>query len=291
MAQHNNMKNIKSLDFQFKKGISFIEIIVYIAVFSAFSTGTILFGLDIINIREKATDKQFSDTSAQAAINRIEYEIKRSTGIDSITADSIILNNSDGFSTSIFLQDEIIYLQYSGSSPLGLTPSHLSVTNFVLTDLSSSTNDAKNIKIDLTIGTTNISSTYSTSIEMFNTFNESSKLLVDYTSATGSSFVNSIFISAPDALESVTLDKLYIAWAGAAGGANITSVNIQQDLAVLPLWFGSEPSGTILELSDYVISVDVVDLSLGFDSDMTGATLEVNYIMSDGSSKKTELSI
>lgn len=278
-----------------KRGITLIEIILYVGIYSFFATGAISFGLNIILVREKIANKSAADLSAQIALSKIAYEIRRSNDIDNITVgnDNITLDNSDGSTTNIFLNANAIFLQYSTDpNPIALTSDQVVVSSLTFTDRSTISTDSKDIEVDIVITNNDITTNKSSSIELNTLFNDSRKLLANYSAADASTGVllNGMTIEIPAGLGKVVVDQMSVSWVGGDGSENITRISIGGNPNE---WSGSASSGELINIKNFSLkdTDGPENVSLTFDSDMTGTTLNIDYVLSDGSVLETKIEI
>jgi prepilin-type N-terminal cleavage/methylation domain-containing protein len=277
-----------------QKGFTLIELILYIALISIFMTGAVYFAWDVIYGREKVFQQQIVEQSANIALSRIGYEIRNATDIQSVSDTQLILDNDGSFTTIELneLSGDRLQITVGGLGPYFLTPNQVRVTNSnIFENLSSTGDDSKSVGVTLTVeqgqaavpGQYEASVTLQSSIELKSQFNQSRSLLIDMSNATFAALsVEGITIQ-NSGLQDIVIDKLSVAWPGSVGGENITSVQIG---AGIEEWSGSESSETVLELtdlnlasSDGLVNVDY----LTFDSDLSGATLNLDFVMGDGS--------
>ena len=138
-------------------GFSLIEMILYIALTSIFITAAIGFALDVIYGRIKSEVQREVGSNLKFIANRINYEIRNASDINSVASDSISLANSDlSLNPTIinFTGGKITLGQGStGScpitSPCDLNSDNVEVTNLIFTDLS--TSNTSSVKFSLSI--------------------------------------------------------------------------------------------------------------------------------------------
>lgn len=278
------------------KGFTLIELILYVGLIAVFLTGAIYYAWDVIYGREKTYQNQLVDRGASVAMARIAYEITNARDVVSVTPTQLVLQNI-GSTTTIEVVGGRLLIAPGGAGPFFLTSNQLSVVNSdVFFDYSLSSSDSKNIRVKLAIeqsnstvpgqppATTELDATY----ELKAGFNQARSVLMDLTNA---NFVN------PDitgiVLENVsnqdiTVDKIEISWSETAGGENITGIQVGGGPVE---WSGSNPTGSILDISDYSLTAGGGPVNvdyLSFDSDIASALVKVSFVMIDGSSAKGE---
>ena len=85
----------------------------------------------------------------------------------------------------------------------------------------------------------------------------------------------------------IVIDKMIVSWTGKAKGNKIQEITIGGN----SLWTGNADSGVLLDISNFTLSSGAGSYlinSLDFKKDISGATLNITFIMEDGSIKYTE---
>lgn len=146
------------------RGFTFIEVIVYIALVTIFVTGAILFAWNIIYGRVKSNFYSEVTQNLRLAAKRTLFEIRNASDINSVSATSICLANSDAARnpTRIYLSGGVLRIGWGGGSPVcaaltndvALTSNLVTVSSLTFTNLSSGTL-TKNIRFSLTIDAVN----------------------------------------------------------------------------------------------------------------------------------------
>lgn len=85
----------------------------------------------------------------------------------------------------------------------------------------------------------------------------------------------------------ITITHMRIAWAPDTG-QNITQIKIRS-----PVWDGTQPSDSLIDITDVTISPGSLggDNRFSFDTDMRGSTYSVTFTMADGSTKDFVFSV
>lgn len=162
-----------------ESGFTLIELILYIALVSIFISGAIFFAWDIIYGRVKSQVQQEVSQNLRLAAKRIVYEIRNAGGINSISASTISLANTDpARDPTVFdVSGGRLRIGYGSagacpvSSPCELTSNEVSVSNLSFSDLSKGT-ESINIQFSITVESTGEraewqkSQTYSSSVEL-----------------------------------------------------------------------------------------------------------------------------
>lgn len=282
-------------------GFTLIELVLYIALIAIFITGAVYFTWDISYGKEKAYQQTIVDQNARIAQARISYEIRRAYDVVSILSNQIILDNK-GSLTTISHVGDAIEIETNGVGPFDLTSNQARVTNFFFNDLGASSFDpsgcdSKNIEVSMVIEQAQAAppkqlvakTQVVQSIELNSAFNQARKFLVDLTNTNlVATSLEGITLKNSSGFD-ITVDKMTVIWEGASGGENVVEVQIDGEEVE---WTGSMPSGSELDLNDYLltagsgtVNVDYID----FDSDMGGATIYFSFIFSDLSRANAEL--
>jgi type II secretory pathway pseudopilin PulG len=281
-------------------GFTLVELILYVALVSIFVTAAIGFVWNIIYGREKSYNQQIVQENARIAMTRIAYEIRRAKDIVSVGSGLIILDAGDGTFTTIELTGDSIQLTSNGLGPYNLTSNQVLVNSLTFVNYTSSDNSSKNIKIALSMtqsqqalaGETTAETSVESSIELNGQFNEARQALFDYTNESlisGTSLTGLVVQNT--GTSDFAIDKMVISWSGTGGGENVTGVQIGGGSIE---WVGSAASGTILDLTDYSVGVSagLVDIDfITFDASMDGATLDITYVLSDGSNVASQIQL
>ena len=77
------------------KGFSLIEVIIYVGLIGMFITGVVVFAVKSESIRSKVKVEDEVVNTARLVEKRIEAEIRNASGINSVSAQSLSLSNSD----------------------------------------------------------------------------------------------------------------------------------------------------------------------------------------------------
>lgn len=146
------------------RGFTFIEVIVYIALVTIFLTGAILFAWNIIYGRVKSNFYSEVTQNLRLSSKRILFEVRNASDINSVSASSLCLANSDAARnpTRIYLSGGVLRIGWGGGSPVcagltsdvALTSNLVTVSSLTFTDLTSGAL-TKNIKFLITIEANN----------------------------------------------------------------------------------------------------------------------------------------
>lgn len=274
------------------KGFTLVELLLYIGLIGMFVSGAILFTWDVIYARERTAQKEVIDQNIRASMARIGYEIRQAKTISSLSANTLELENNDGTVTTLSLSSERVLISPQGTGPYELTSNLVRVTELSFTEFVSSNQNSKSVRVSITIEPANllpkqnsISSTATNTIEFNSQFNLARQVLIDLSGATftGSNRLTNAKIRNTGNSD-VIIDKLSIAWTNPSASQFLTEVQIAGgDIE----WTGSVQSGQIIDIIDYLLpafSSQTPVNHLQFNSNMSGKTLYVTFVLTDGSS-------
>lgn len=78
-----------------QNGMTLVEMLLYIAISALMISALVKFGLNIIATRAKAQTGQEVNQAVRLVSERLDFEIKNASGINSVTTNSISLANSN----------------------------------------------------------------------------------------------------------------------------------------------------------------------------------------------------
>lgn len=147
----------------FTKGFGFIELIMYVAIVAIVLSGAVIFGWNMIFGGVKSRTEQEVNYNLKLASERIIYEIRNASGINSVAATSISLANVNTAlnPTVIDLSGGRIRIGQGSAgncpttSPCFLTSSRVNVTNLTFTNMNSTGNLSQNIKFNINMSSVN----------------------------------------------------------------------------------------------------------------------------------------
>lgn len=164
------------------KGFTLIELILYVALISIFISGAVLFAWDIIFGRVKSQVQQEVNQNLRLASQRIVYEVRNASDINSVGANDICLASGDSSRnpTKFYISSGRLRIGWGGGSAdcinltndEPLTSNQVTVSVLTFTDLSTVDEESKNIGFVITVESTGDkqewekSQTYSTSVEL-----------------------------------------------------------------------------------------------------------------------------
>lgn len=141
-----------------KNGFSLIELILYVALLAIVVTTMVVFGVNVVLIRSKVRVEQEVIANARLASERINFEIRNASGVNSVGAQSISLANSDATKNPTvisFSAGRITIGWGSGGNcpttlPCFLTSNKVTVQSLIFADMSSGA-APKDIKYELAV--------------------------------------------------------------------------------------------------------------------------------------------
>lgn len=144
-------------------GVTLVELILYVALFMIFITGVVTFGIQVIQLRVKSRVQQEVIFNSRMVAKRIAFEVRNASAINTVTAGSISLANSDSARnpTIIAKAGNRITISWGSAGPCPtatpcfLTSSEVSVSNLIFTNMSDAGAKSASIKYALTINNVN----------------------------------------------------------------------------------------------------------------------------------------
>lgn len=135
-----------------QRGVTFIELILYISLMVIVLTALIPFSWNIIEGGVKSGMKQEAYDNARFIAERITAEIRDAVGINSVSATSISLVNSDAVKnpTVITISSGNVLLTQGASPSAQLNSTMVTMSSFVFTNYTSADNTTKNIQFTFT---------------------------------------------------------------------------------------------------------------------------------------------
>lgn len=134
---NNKIKGNKLLGMT-NRGVTLIELILYVAIFVVFITGVVTYGIQTINIREKIRVEQDVIFNARLVAKRIAFEIRNASSIISVTPTSITLGSADSSRNPVTIAKSgtrlVISWDTSANCPTA-TPCNLTSNDVVVNSL------------------------------------------------------------------------------------------------------------------------------------------------------------
>lgn len=145
-----------------RKGFTFIEVIIYIAIVVIMLSALIPFAWNVIGLGVKSNTQQEVYTQTRFVSERLKYEIRNSNGIDnpsdfdvdlvSDTSKKVSLSQVDSHESVVFsVLDGKVLMKRGSSDAVALQSNDTKVTQLVFTNYSSDDGTTKNISFTMTI--------------------------------------------------------------------------------------------------------------------------------------------
>ncbi|MDQ3099380.1 MAG: prepilin-type N-terminal cleavage/methylation domain-containing protein [bacterium] len=143
-----------------QQGFTLIELILYIAIIVMFLTTLIPFAWNVIEGGAKSATQQEIYSQARFISERVKYEIRNASGINSISATSINLATSTAGTnpTIISLSGTNLTIKEGTGTTTNLNSSDTGVSSMTFTNLTSANTYTKNIQFSFTVSDVLISS-------------------------------------------------------------------------------------------------------------------------------------
>lgn len=154
MNQESRIKNQLETIIHSSKGFTLIELILYISIVTIMVSAIVPFAWNIIGSGTKSSTEQEVNSAARYVSERIKWEIRDATGINSVAATSISLakSNTSLNPTVIDLSGgKIRITQGPFGTPYNLNSDDTTVTSLTFTNYTSLDNKTKHIQLTLTI--------------------------------------------------------------------------------------------------------------------------------------------
>lgn len=132
-----------------QKGFTFIELILYISIVTIIINTLVPFALNIIGSGAKSATQQEVFTAARYISERIKYEVRNSTGINSVSSSSISLGPIAN-PTIIQLNGTKVQID-QGAGFIDLHSKDTKVTSLIFTNYTSADNKTKHIGFTITV--------------------------------------------------------------------------------------------------------------------------------------------
>jgi len=140
-----------------KKGLTLIEIIIYVAILGLIATAFITMSINLLTIKSKSISQQEIDSNLQFISQKISYEIRNAKSVASTTASSLTLvsQNPSRNPTVFDLSGGNIRIGFSSgtncpiSNPCILNSNKINISNFIITNLSSGDTKTQNIRYSI----------------------------------------------------------------------------------------------------------------------------------------------
>lgn len=158
-----NKMNIKSK----YSGFTLIEILLYIGIVTMVFGAIVPFAWNVIGSSAKGAVQREVYGNARFISEKIKYEIRRASGISSVTANSISLTNfSPDTNTVIDLSIGKVRINKNGGGATNLSSDGVTVSDLSFTNHTSVDNKTKNISFTLTVDSVGTRQEYQASVSL-----------------------------------------------------------------------------------------------------------------------------
>lgn len=136
-----------------QKGFTFIELILYIAILTIILSSLVPFAWNVVGTSVKSMVQQEVNTNARYISERIKFEIRNASGINSVSATSISLSTSTPVTnpTIIDLSGGNIRVTQGAESPFNLNSTNTVISSLTFVNYTSGDNKTKNIQFTFNI--------------------------------------------------------------------------------------------------------------------------------------------
>jgi len=136
-----------------QKGFTFIELLLYLGILTIMLSAIIPYAWNIIGGGQKSNTQEEVFSQARFIAERIKYEIRNASGINSVTATAISLSKTEAQlnPTVIDLNSGNIRITQGAGSPVVLNSPDTTISALTFTNYTSGDNKTKNIKFTFTL--------------------------------------------------------------------------------------------------------------------------------------------
>jgi hypothetical protein len=137
-----------------KKGVTIVEMIVYVAVLSLIATAFVTMSINMMSLKSKTVSQQEIESNLRFISQKINYEIRNAKAISATTATSITLTTVDSSRdpTVFDLSGGDIRMGFGSAgscpstSPCILNSTMVNISTFSVTDMSDAGGKTENIR-------------------------------------------------------------------------------------------------------------------------------------------------
>lgn len=135
------------------RGFTLIETLLYMAIISIVVSTFVFYGINIIQSGAKSSHQEEANSAARNISQKIKYEIRNASGINSVSANLISLSETDSAidPTIISYSNGGLTIKRGSGPAIALNPSSTNITSLAFADYSSLDNNTKNIQFIFTI--------------------------------------------------------------------------------------------------------------------------------------------
>lgn len=136
-----------------QKGFTLIELILYVALVTIILSALVPFAWNTVETGVKSSVQQEVNANVRYISERIKYEIRNSTGINSVSATSISLSTSTPVTnpTIIDLSGGNIRIKQGAGSPVNLNSVNTVINSLTFANYSSGDNKTKHVRFIITV--------------------------------------------------------------------------------------------------------------------------------------------
>jgi Tfp pilus assembly protein FimT len=136
-----------------QSGFTFIELILYVAILTGMLVTLIPFAWNIIGGGVKSATEQEVFDNARYISQRLKYEIRNATGINSVSSTQISLSTATSATnpTIISSSSGMLTIKQGVGAPIALNSQNASISAFTFTNYTSVSNATKHIQFVFTI--------------------------------------------------------------------------------------------------------------------------------------------
>ena len=159
------------------KGLTFVELILYVGLVSIFISGAILFAWDVVYGNAKSNTQRLVTQELRHASERMLYEIRNASGVYSVSEQDLCLSSADpGYNpVHIYVNANRLYIGWGGgdTSCASTTYAEALTSGFVnvssLSFSGSSGNNSIGVQFDLVLSTTSDRQEFQQSVSLAST--------------------------------------------------------------------------------------------------------------------------
>ena len=135
------------------KGFTLIELILYVALVTIILSALVPFAWNMVQTGVKSAVQQEVNANSRYISERIKYEIRNATGINSVAATTISLSTSNAGTnpTIIDLTGGNIRIKQGGGATVNLNSTNTVINSLTFTNYTSSDNKTKHIQFTMTV--------------------------------------------------------------------------------------------------------------------------------------------
>lgn len=136
-----------------QKGFTYIELILYIALITVFLGALVFYAWGVIGSGSKSTTEQEVFSQARFVSERIKYEIRNATGINSVSGTSISLTTSIAGTnpTIIDLVGGNVRIKQGVGLATNINSSDVIISSLTFTNYSSTDNKSKHVGVSFVL--------------------------------------------------------------------------------------------------------------------------------------------